>query len=841
MTPTPDYQESLRFLKLLRPDGPWSLIAFPKAVAATFHPGEEAALLQWLVSLGETQNLHYSINVADTVDKKATKANITRIDYVHVDIDVRGGEDLSAEKARILNLDFCKAGLPQPTFIVFSGHGANVLFKLKEPIPVNGDPNTITEVEQRNQYLAVTYDGDLACKNVDRVFRLPGTINRKPQRELVLAYIHKEASGNEYALLDFPKTEMPAKQQPAQAKQEVSLPAELPSIDSLDDFPQLKDWVKVLIANGRPGLREVFPDRKEYPSDSEAVIAVLCEGMRAGLSDETLAAIIHPDNGWAISAHIKRQKKGHWGKYIERQLARAHEFVSSEKPKIQLPEGDRQYIDFAADVAPLLRQTGRIFIRHGCICSLQPDNTFESLGPETLREELERVARFFIRKPKKDGSSTTDVLQNLFPNVPKAILKYKTLINQLPVVRIVSHCPLFYQDRVITGYDEQAGIFATGREPEPVSFADAPRLLLALLCDYDFVSQADRARAIAAILTPALGRGGLLGGRMPLTVIEADDSQAGKGYFCKIVGALYSTATASIARQDGGVGSLDEAVGDKIIKGKEFIQIDNVRGRIQSQFFESILTESSVNIRVPYQPNVSVDPRAICFLLTSNNAEFTPDLANRSNIIRIRKHKDDHQWAAWPEGDLLSHVQANHPLYLGAIYTILQEWLRRGRPKGAHGGHDFREWTQVIRAIVVDLMGLEDPIKDMREIQRRTSSKNEGLVREIAHAVKNTWRMNVWLTTTDLLDICLDKDIPFGDLSDADTDNDGVRQKALQCIGRKLSAFFGDKGTAGSQVTKSLEGLYVTRCTSETTNNHGKLDKKYMVTETPELPEDEAF
>jgi len=102
------------------------------------------------------------------------------------------------------------------------------------------------------------------------------------------------------------------------------------------------------------------------------------------------------------------------------------------------------------------------------------------------------------------------------------------------------------------------------------------------LSDFEFSSKGDESRAIAALITPALVQGGLLGGRSPIDLGEADDSQAGKGYRNRMVAAIYNAEVNTIAQRQGGSGSLEESFCRALMAGTSFLSIDNVRRKIDS-------------------------------------------------------------------------------------------------------------------------------------------------------------------------------------------------------------------------------------------------------------------
>ncbi len=90
---------------------------------------------------------------------------------------------------------------------------------------------------------------------------------------------------------------------------------------------------------------------------------------------------------------------------------------------------------------------------------------------------------------------------------------------------------------------------------------------------------------------------------------------------------------------------------------------------------------------------VEVDPRRVVVQFTSNKADITIDLANRSSCVRILKQPDGYRFREYPEGGILDHVRANQPLYLGAVFAVVKAWHVAGKPHTDTTGHDFRAWA----------------------------------------------------------------------------------------------------------------------------------------------------
>jgi len=92
--------------------------------------------------------------------------------------------------------------------------------------------------------------------------------------------------------------------------------------------------------------------------------------------------------------------------------------------------------------------------------------------------------------------------------------------------------------------------------------------------------------------------------------------------------------------------------------------------------------------RAPHLAAVEIDPRRVVLQLTSNKADITTD------CVRILKQPEGYRFRSYGEGDVLDHVRANQPAYLGAVFAIAKVWHAAGRPRTNATGHDFRPWDR---------------------------------------------------------------------------------------------------------------------------------------------------
>jgi hypothetical protein len=209
----PDPEAAIKFLQLLRPDGPWLLVAIhPERKGA---PGRTYTTLEqcqeFILAHNETENLYYSVNPArGLIDKKPSKAEIGSGEYLHADVDPAEGE--SPEQCWERLKPQIAAYDKKPTFIIRSGNGVHLLWRLTEW----DGAKTIADVEARNYGLALAFGADASTRDVCRILRVPGTINwptkkkREAGRVPALCQLI-EANDVSYGLEEFAPAEAPAK------------------------------------------------------------------------------------------------------------------------------------------------------------------------------------------------------------------------------------------------------------------------------------------------------------------------------------------------------------------------------------------------------------------------------------------------------------------------------------------------------------------------------------------------------------------------------------------------------------------------------------------------------
>ncbi len=460
------------------------------------------------------------------------------------------------------------------------------------------------------------------------------------------------------------------------------------------------------------------------------------------------------------------------------------------KPTIVLPGGPRTITAAGEDLGRLLASTQKVFIRGGALVTLDADGDghpiLRQLKPVALASVFESVATL---AKMTQGSLQPAICTESAANLIGSSAAFR---DQMPSIRIITRCPVLIERNgkllQITGYDLASGIMAGGCPVPDMTLTEAKERLYELLRDFRFATPADRARALAALITPAMVFGGLLKGRPPIDLGEADDSQAGKGFRNKIKSRVYGETMRCIAqKRDGGVGSLEESFNAALIQGAVFICLENVRGKIDSPAIESFITEDHYTARCAYHENVDIDPRRVCLSMTSNKADLTTDLANRCACVRILKQPQGYAYARYPEGDILDHVAAYQGRYLGAVFAVIRAWHAAGCSRTDECRHDFRAWAQTMDWIVQNLMDAGPLLDGHRETQRRMTNPSMNWLRDVALAVVRAQRTDEGLRAGHLVDLLAEAGVDVPGLPEGgDPSEPNNRKSAQQAVGRKL-------------------------------------------------------
>jgi AraC-like DNA-binding protein len=330
-----DNEKAIKFLKKWKPGGSWVLtcISTDKKSINTNTFTDEKDVESWLSKYNGQRNIYFHVNsVKGVLNKKAHKEDILSADWLHIDIDPSEGQDIDEERERVLGLLTNKRpkGIPEPTVIIFSGGGYQGFWRLKDPILIDGDVTKAEDFELYNKRLEQIFGGD-NCHNVDRIMRLPGTINipdakkrKKGRVEELAKLLQFESSSHD--IEEFKKAQgvqiSGGSRDTGGQGPKLDIPGNIERIDDLSELDEFNvpDRVKIIIAQG------MHPEEKKERDNSRSawLFDCVCSLVRCNVPDAIIYALI-TDPDWNISSSVLELKSAA-DKYARRQITRAKEY-----------------------------------------------------------------------------------------------------------------------------------------------------------------------------------------------------------------------------------------------------------------------------------------------------------------------------------------------------------------------------------------------------------------------------------------------------------------------------------------------------------------------------------
>jgi len=337
-------QHAVDFLKKFKPGGPWTLGAIaPDRKAVTFKTfTDEQEAYTFIENENGTRNLYFLVNEpTKDINSKPSKTDIASAGWLHVDIDSdatdREGLDRDLDMMLSQLTDKLPKGIGKPTFTLFSGNGYWGFWKLKEPFVIEGTEAKWEEFELYNKRLEQVFGGD-HCFNVDRIARLPGTINipnpqkRKKGRVEVEAKLLDHDPKAVYDISDFKKAAgVQNSASMMDGGKATDIDIDVGNLDRVTELSELDEWsvpdrLKIIMVQG------MHPDQpKEKDNSRSAWVFDFCCGMaRLGVPDAVIYSIL-TDPAWGISDSVLELKSGA-DRYARRQISRSKQY--SEDPNL---------------------------------------------------------------------------------------------------------------------------------------------------------------------------------------------------------------------------------------------------------------------------------------------------------------------------------------------------------------------------------------------------------------------------------------------------------------------------------------------------------------------------
>jgi hypothetical protein len=488
------------------------------------------------------------------------------------------------------------------------------------------------------------------------------------------------------------------------------------------------------------------------------------------------------------------------------------------KPELILPNDHMYFTPCAEQCFWGLAKTKKFFRQGNLLVELVESSEGPKLVELSVEAFRSRLETYFTLRSFKIQNGELVLRQKLCSqDNAKTLLESEAAHKYLPTIQAVVKSPVFAEDEtgqltvLNKGYHSCNGGIYVLRERKiaaGIPIDEAVKALLAIFGDFSFLTESDKSRCVAGVISPALRFGRILDVDFPLDLCEADQSQTGKSFRMKLISLVYGERPFVVvlpSELKKGVGSLDESLSEALLSGAPFIALDNLRGEISNQLLESAIRgEGKVAVRRSYSRTTQIETDHVYWMATSNKAQTTPDLANRSIITRLRKRPWNYQFRQYGGEDLLTHVRKNSDYYLSCVYAVIREWYVCGKPRTNETGHDFREWSQTLDWIIQNIFELPPLLDGHRNEQLRIASPALSFLREVALTVQTCEMCGEDLTATELANLCDSAGI---DVPKCFPGTD------IEKVSRRIGSLFGPLFKESEVI--QIEGFEVTRTRTE--------------------------
>ena len=693
------------------------------------------------------RNCYWTVNVTTVgLNKKPAKKDIAAARFSHADIDPpkgSAGMDKNAALAGLLALDLV------PSFVIDSGNGLQPLWRLAYA------PKDWLPIEDINRAIAKKLGAD-NCQNIDRLLRVPGTINwpdaTKRARGRVPVLTRLAYDGGREAIY--------TPDQMARAFPPIAGPKE--SNASSEDIGEIE-----LLTPDDLGLSSLSPIRSviEHPTGedrSKDGIRAAGDLLRAGFTKlQVLGILLNPKN--KVSAHYidqadprraalrtiqwiedhkddgaKGQDNDSGSAGADGERARSNTANPAGLPTIQIEDGELSSL--ATQGEKILIAAGvQIYQRGGKLVRPIIEIVDATRGRQTRVVQLKILDDVYLRDllcrharwEKYNVRTKKPVPVNPPSEVAQTILA-RTGDWRFPAIAGVISAPTMRPDGSLLtepGYDETTRLLLV----EPPAMPEIPNkptrddalqalaLLEALLTGFSFSDETAKSCALSAMITPVVR------GAFPVTPMHASRAPAaasGKSFLWDVCAAIAIGQPMPVISTGGSPEETEKRLGSAFLAGQPLISIDNINGELGGDALCQLIERPTVDVRVlGRSESVRIEARGTSLFATGNNFVIVGDVCRRTVTTNLDPGVERPELRQF-DFDPVDRVLADRGKYIVAALTICRAYCVAGRSKRAPKLASFEGWSDTVRSALIWL-GKKDPVDSMEAARAEDPERTE--------------------------------------------------------------------------------------------------------------------
>jgi hypothetical protein len=713
----------------------------------TFIVADTENAIAWITRhQGDGRNIYFQANETPArCSKKPTKAMMQAAVCRHADIDPDdGSHPFQEERQRLHRLaEFLRADpVMPPTVILDSGNGIQALWAIVRELLT---PETIVRVENENRAIEAAV-GAAGTYNVDRLLRLPGTLNfpnatkQKLGRGITRARILHSApttySADDAALLS---------EHLAQRLAETNLV-------HTNEAP-----IQPLPKSGNDTGARAGRDR------SRSAMRIGAETRRDGGPFEELVQRLRTDPETADWFKEKGERNG------QREIHRIWQKTAPKPSKSGLPTiynaaGRLSSIATEAERALLksdvpLFQRGEMLVRpvvtdvpasHGRTTKAAGLKKIEYHGLLDMMAQTANWQRWDARSGSwADGD----------PSGPAAnIVLSRAGLWTFPGIKGVITTPTLRADGTLLvepGYDRATRLYHAKdvaldlswlpTNPTQHDAMRALKLLNALLDEFPFVGAVDLSVALSGLITPVV-RGAIA--VAPLVAVRATTAGTGKSFLVDITSVIATGRICPVVSASKDPNETEKRLVGLLLAGYPIISLDNMNGELGGDLLCQAVERPLVLVRrLGGSDLFEIESHATLFA-TGNALRVLGDMTRRTLISTLDAQMERPELRTFQKKPV-DEIILCCGRYVAACLTIVLAYQRAGCPDKMPPLVSFEDWSDHVRSALVWL-GCTDPVASMETAREEDPELAE--LREVA----GLWWKHLQLSEWTLRDVVVE-------------------------------------------------------------------------------------
>lgn len=392
------------------------------------------------------------------------------------------------------------------------------------------------------------------------------------------------------------------------------------------------------------------------------------------------------------------------------------EETSENLPMIQLPGDNRPLGDFCSELGAVLAG-GNFYCRSGMafasIATLEEQGReLKRIEPHMLRSMADANVRTIRYRKTSDGPE--QVRRSMDLDTAQAVLSSPMFLSALPPLDYIrpAQMPIIRKDGSMellpVGYDRESRTLTheETRYDHGMNAETAKHIFNGVLSEFQFADERSKAATVAALLTGFSGHLLPQDAFVPCFLFDANAQGSGKTTLAQIVALPYGVVAVQPAPKHEA--EWRKRLLPMIMAGRGITIMDNVDHHIDSAALSMYLTSYSYSDRILGASQEYTGKPSTIILMTGNKMTYSRDLARRVIVIDLFSAELRAEERQYKKRMNLKLLKKYRKLLMAAMWALVKEWDRAGRPKCSTTNSSFPDWCEVVGGIV-EHNGFGDP------------------------------------------------------------------------------------------------------------------------------------